>query len=382
MGPWRGRLCPVSVDHTRTTRCEPLLPRPVMASGASRASAKGRFRTAHPVHIRQWVIENPPEHIYAKLVRRRDALDEAIRPAREALVEGSRRAAERLVRQLEGTAQPLPDAPREVDDAVARLIAANMVAAYWAEHPYDGARCLPSIMTVGTPWAVWPNMVHVLDLSPELIRLAIERGGSLDALDRDASTLHQAQPGLVTLHATAVSLVRLLKSGAVLVPLFQQALYAVLVVAHYAPQKQDAEEAARMATSLFAELVPDLSRHMTRGPDQLAQLQQMFQDTVEQATRLQAALTAEGATPRVVALARQRFGLRVDRRALQRWAQQDARSIARHILGDRLKKSRKTLQDQLRLAEQAQDIQESWNEFLTYFATLPDLQRRRAILLP
>ncbi len=240
-----------------------------MASGASRASTKGRFRTAHPVHIRQWVIERPPEAIYAELVRRRDALDEAIRPAREALVQGSRLAAEQLVLQLEGTAQPLPEAPREIDDAVARLIAANMVAAYWAEHPYDGSLRLPPIMTVGTPWAVWPDMVHVLDLSPELIRLAIKRGGSLDTIDRDASPLHQAQPGLFTLHATAVSLIRLLKSGAVLVPMFQQALYAVLVVAHYAPQKKDAEEAARMATSVFAELLPDLSRHMTRGPDQL-----------------------------------------------------------------------------------------------------------------
>lgn len=353
-----------------------------MASGASRSSAKGRFRTAHPIHIRQWVIERPPEQIYAELVRRRDALDEAIRPAREALVQGSRLAAERLVLQLAGTAQPLPEAPREVDDAVARLIAANMVAAYWAEHPYHGSLCLPPIMTVGTPWAVWPDMVHVLDLAPELIRLAIARGGSLDTIERDASTLHQAQPGLFTLHATAVSLVRLLKSGAVLVPMFQQALYAVLVVAHYAPQKKDAEEAARMATSVFAELLPDLSRHMTRGTDQLAQLEQMFQDTVRKATSLQVALTAEGATPRVVALARKLLGLRVDRRALLRWTHHDARSIARDILGGRLKKSRKTLQDQLRLAEQAHDIQESWTEFVTYFATLPEPQRRRAVLLP
>jgi len=353
-----------------------------MASGASRASATGRLRTVHPVYIRQWVIESPPEHIYAELVRRRDALDEAIRPAREALVQGSRLAAERLVLQLAGTAQALPEAPREVDDAVARLIAANMVAAYWADHPYDGSRCLPPIMTVGTPWAVWPDMVHILDLSPDLIGLAIERGGSLDALDRDARALQQSQPGLFTLHAIAVSLVRLLKSGAVLVPVFQQALYAVLVAAHYAPQKRDAEEAARMATSVFAELLPDLSRHMTRGPDQLAQLEQMFQDTVRKATSLRVALSAEGATLRVLSLARKLLGPRVDRRALQRWAHHDARSIARDILGGRLKKSRKTLQDQLRLAEQAHDIQESWHEFVIYFATLPEPQRRRAILLP
>jgi hypothetical protein len=353
-----------------------------MASGARRASAKGRLRTVHPVHIRQWVIESPPEHIYAELVRRRDALDEAIRPAREALVQGSRLAAERLVLQLAGTAQPLPEPPREVDEAVARLIAANMVAAYWTEHSYDGPLCLPPIMTVGAPWTVWPDMVHVLDLSPELIRLAIERGGNLDALDRDASILHQAQPGLFTLHGTAVSLVRLFKSGAVLVPMFQQALYAVLVVAHYAPEKKDAEDAARMATSVFAELLPDLSRHMTRGPDQLAHLAQMFQDTVRKVTRLQVALSAEGATPHVVSLARKLLGRRVDRRDLQRWTHHDARSIARDILGGRLKKSRKTLQDQLRLAEQAHDIQESWNEFVTYFATLPEPERRRAILLP
>ncbi len=137
-----------------------------------------------------------------------------------------------------------------------------------------------------------------------------------------------------------------------------------------------------MASSVFAELLPDLSRHMTRGPDQLAQLAQMFQDTVRKVTRLQVALTAKGATPRLMALARKLLGLRVDRRELQRWAHDDARGIARDVLGGRLKKSRKTLQDQLRLAEQAHDIQESWNEFMTYFATLSEPQRRRAVLLP
>ncbi len=354
-----------------------------MASGASRASAKGRLRTAHPVHIRQWVIEIPSEQIYAELVRRRDALDETIRPAREALVRGSRLAAERLVLQLEGTAETLPEPSREVEDAVARLIAANMVAAYWAEHPYDRPLCLPPIMTVGAPWTMgpWPDMVHVLDLPPELIRRAIQRVGGLDAIDRDARALHQLQPGLFTLHATAMFLVRLLKSGAVLVPAFQQALYAVLVAAHYAPQKKDAEEAARMATSVFAELLPDLSRHMTRRPDQLVQLEQMFQDTVRKATSLQVALTAEGATRRVLALARTLVGPRVGRRDLQRWAQHDARSIARDVLAGQLKKSRKTLQDQLRLAEQAHDIQ-SWNEFVTYFTKLSEPQRRRAVLFP
>jgi hypothetical protein len=353
-----------------------------MASRARRASAKDRLRTVHPVHIRQWVIEWPPEDIYAELVRRREVLDAAIRPAREALVQGSRRAAERLVLQLEGTAQPLPEAPREVDEAVARLIAANMVAAYWTEHPYDGSQCLPPIMTVGTPWTVWPDMVHVLDLPPELICLAIERGGNLNALDRDARALQLSPAGLFTLHATAVSLVRLFKSGAVLLPMFQQALYEVLVVAHYAPQKHDAEDAARMASSVFAELMPDLSRHMTRRPDQLSQLAQRFQDTLQKATNLQVALTADGATPRVVALARRLLGLRVDRRDLQRWTVHDAQHIARDVLARQLKKSRKTLQDQLRLAEQAHDIQESWNEFMTYFATLSEPQRRRAILLP
>src|SRR5260370_383903 len=304
IAPWHGRLRTASVDHNHTTR-RAHHPCPVMASGARRASAKARLRTVHPVHIRQWVIERPPDHIYAELVRRRDALDEAIRPAREALVQGSRLAAERLVLQLEGTAQPLPEPPREVEEAVARLIAANMVAAYWAEHPYDGPLCLPPIMTVGAPWTVWPDMVHVLDLPPELIRLAIERGGSLDAIDRDASPLHQAQPGLFTLHATVAT-----------------------------------------------------------------------------APRLRVAVTAEGATPRLMALARKLLGLRVDRRELQRWAHDDARGIARDVLGGRLKKSRKTLQDQLRLAEQAHDIQESWNEFMTYFATLSEPQRRRAVLLP
>jgi hypothetical protein len=164
--------------------------------------------------------------------------------------------------------------------------------------------------------------------------------------------------------------------------MFQQALYAVLVVAHYGPQKQDAEDAARMARSVFAELLPDLSRHMTRGPDQLSQLAQRFQDTLQKATNLQVALTAEGATPRVVALARRLLGLRLDPRDLQRWTDQDAQHIARDVLARQLRKSRKTLQDQLRLAEQAHDIQESWNEFMAYFATLSEPQRRRAILLP
>jgi hypothetical protein len=107
-----------SVDMHREGEASrfPVIAGPHRTSGARRASAKGRLRTVHPVHIRQWVIERPPEDIYAELVRRRDALDEAIRPAREALVQGSRLAAQQLVLQLEGTAQPLPEAPREVDD--------------------------------------------------------------------------------------------------------------------------------------------------------------------------------------------------------------------------------------------------------------------------
>jgi hypothetical protein len=176
--------------------------------------------------------------------------------------------------------------------------------------------------------------------------------------------------------------VRLLHSAAVLVPVFQQALYTLLVTAHYAPEKPDAEAAARMAASLFRALLPDLSRHMTRRPDQLAHVRRAFEATLPKATRLHAALATDGVTPAGVSLARALFGARVSRQDVTRWVGQPARELALAALAARLHKTRKTLQDQLRLWEKADGVRESWQEFMRYWATLSEAERRRALLFP
>jgi len=268
-----------------------------VTTGSRPTPGRGRLRTAHTLDIQGWVLELAPAEIYMKLVRRIEALDAAIRPYRDGLVQGSRVVAERLMGQLEGRVPPLDPLPPHADVAVARLIGANIVADYWAGRPYASRRCLPPIVTVGVPWAVWPDRVHFLDLSPELTRRALLRSRALADIDRATRAPAQLPPAPALLGASAMVFVRLLHSAAVLVPVFQQALYTLLVTAHYAPEKPEAEAAARMAGSLFHALLPDLSRHMTRRPDQLAQVRRAFEATLPKATRLHAALATDGVTP-------------------------------------------------------------------------------------
>src|SRR5262249_31818889 len=179
-------------------------------------------------------------------------------------------------------------------------------------------------------------------------------------------------PAPALLGACAMVFVRLLHSAAVLVPVFQQALYSLLVTAHYAPEKPQAETAARMAANLFHTLLPDLSRHMTRRPDQLAQVRRAFETILPKATRLHAALATAGLTPAAVSLARALFGARVSRKDVTRWVGQPARELALAALAAQRHKTRKTLQDQLRLWEKADGVRESWQEFVRYWATLSE----------
>lgn len=353
-----------------------------MTTSSRPAPGRGRLRTAHPLDVQEWMIERAPEEIYTELVRRIDALDAAMRPYRDALVQGSRLVAERLIGHFEGQVPPLAALPRHADVAVARLIGANIVAAYWADHPYAGRVCLPPIVTVGVPWAVWPDRVHLLDLPPELTSRALLQSRALPDVERATRTPPESLPAPALLGATAMILVRLLHSAAVLVPVFQQALYTLLVTAHYASEKPAAEAAARMAASVMHALLPDLSRHMTRRTDQLAQVRRAFEANLPKATRLHAALATHGVTPSGISLARALFGARVSGRDLARWAGHSAHDLALAALAARLHKSRKTLQDQLRLWEKADGVRESWQEFVRYWATLPEGQRHRALLFP
>lgn len=353
-----------------------------MTSAPRPAPTRGRLRTAHPLDIQGWVLERAPEEIYAELVRRIDVLDAAMRPYRDALAQGSRAVAERLIGQFEGQVPPLAALPPHADVAVARLIGANIVAAHWADHPYERRMCLPPVVTVGVPWVVWPDRVHFLDLPPELTSRALLRSRALADVERATRTPPESPPAPALLGAAAMVLVRLLHSAAVLVPVFQQALYTLLVTAHYASEKAEAEAAARMAASVVHALLPDLSRHMTRRPDQLAQVRRAFEASLPKATRLHAALATYGVTPSGLSQARALFGARVSGRDLARWIGRPARDLALAVLVARLNKSRKTLQDQLRLWEKAEGVRESWQEFGRYWVTLSEDQRHRALLFP
>lgn len=141
----------------------------------------------HPLEVRGWVIGKLPEEIDAELVRRIEHLDQAIRPYRSQLLDAAHALVEQPLRAW-GFTDQVPRLPAEAEDPVARTTAASTVAAYWEVHEFRSGYVLPSIQIFGVPWDTPPNVVHVLDLDPDLIRIAMTKAPEFKHLQRVATT--------------------------------------------------------------------------------------------------------------------------------------------------------------------------------------------------
>ncbi len=270
------------------------------------------------------MIGKLPEEIYEELVRRIENLDEAIRPHRATLLNVGHALIEQPLRAW-GVTGTVPDLPAHAEDPVARITAASIVAGYWEAHEYRPRLFLPSIEIIGIPWETPSNVVHVLDLDPELIRIALAKSPELKDPNRGSET-----PALAfyRLFGAAQALIRRLGPLALFSQLVQFTLFAFLTGAHHAPSKQEAERAAEAADALLVEFLPDLSRQMTRTPDRLAQVRQAFQQTYARATLIRQELDTKGATSDILARARRLLGRGIGPSDLARWQRMTIHAMA------------------------------------------------------
>ncbi len=339
-----------------------------------------RTRTTHPLDIRGWVGGKLPEEIYAELVQRIDNLDEVIKPYRTRLLLAGHALVEQPLRAW-GLTGAIPQVPEHAEGPIVRIGAAGIVSDYWDAHPYQAGLFLPPILIIGPPWETPPNMVHILDLDPKLVRIAVTKSRELEQLDRVAETPSLA---LQRLFGAALGLIRRLGPPAVFTPLVQLALFVFLTGAHQAPSKVHAERAADAAGALLREFLPDLSRQLTRTPDRLAEMREAFQQTYAQATRIREEFDTAGVTPRLLARARGLLGRRTRPGELARWLRMTAHAMAVEAFAVRHHLSAKAVRDQLRLAEKAADIGGAWGEFVKFLAARPNAEQQRilATLLP
>ncbi len=333
------------------------------------------------------MTELPEEAIQQELLSRIEALDTAIAPYRETMVRLELSIWERIIRRWAGSDVVLPEVPRDVQEATIRMRAASFVAAHWDQHPYRGKLYLPPIMTVGHPSHPLPDMVHILDLDPTLVRKAIVQGRLSERLRTIAPQLNETQPNaddqdleglLVDL---ALGEIHMWKAWAMFQPVAQLVLFECLFKAHYGETLSVAEENADRVNDLFDAFLPDLSKYMTRRPDRLAALRHTFNEIHRKPDRLQSDLASQGPTQAVLSIARDLLGRRLTLRDLHRWHRErkGSRAIALDVLATTLKVKPKTLVDQLSLAEQAQEISETWDRFLTFLSTRPESEQRKLL---
>jgi len=330
-----------------------------------------------PLEIRGWVMKLPPEEIHAEILHRIDALENGVKSYRDIFVRAGRLLTESALRRI-GRPGPLPDLPAEAEDIAARGGAASIVATYWAEHEYRPGVFLPPVMSHGLPWDTFPDAIHVLDLDAGHIRTSLKHVPELKQLDAVTLERISKQPhDALFLLGAALRMVRARGPLAAFDGLVQVTLFIWLWSAHYAPTRKAAEFAADCAAELLDAFKPDLSRHMTRTPERLDELQRVFTETVEKVKRINHELRSEGLTKRVLALARNQIGPRIGRHDISRWQRMDTRTVATESLARERRISVKSLKEQLRLAEKAQAIDEAWDEFLVHLRTRPMAEQQR-----
>ncbi len=334
-----------------------------------------RTRTTNPLDVRDWVVEKLPKEIYAELLRRIDNLDEAIRPYRVSLLRAGHALIEQPLRAW-GLTGPIPNLPAYAEDHVARITAASIVSTYWDAHPYRPRCFLPSVQIIGVPWETLPNGVHVLDLDPALVRIALTKSPELKDLDRVSETPTLA---LYRLFGATQNLIRRLGPLALFNQLVQLTLFLFLATARQAPTKDAAERAADAADALLLEFLPDLSRQMTRTPERLTQMRQAFQQTHDHAIEIRKALEMTGVTSGILARARLLLGRRVNQSDLMRWQRMTVHAVAVDAFTMRHRLSVKAVRDQLRLGEKADEIGRTWAEFVTFLGGRPESEQQRIL---
>src|SRR5713101_9921385 len=160
--------------------------------GECDASRRSRTRTGSPAEFRWWVAKHSPEEIEAKLLLRIQNLDALAKPLWAPISAFTRQLATTTLGTM-GVPVDLPQLSAEHDRALARHAVANIAADYWRQHEYRPGILLPQIQTVGVPWEVAQDRIHVLDLPPQIIKIAVAAAKKLSKVAK-ASRLNLGNP--------------------------------------------------------------------------------------------------------------------------------------------------------------------------------------------
>src|SRR5215475_10922733 len=353
--------------------------------GTSKRKITTRARTDSPLALRSWVNKLSEEEMSSELIRRIAALERGGTPFSlnlSALLHSMLQQVTSIFGQPGGDL----DFPGGFDRTLARMIGANLVVAYFDQHEYQAGMFLPRITTIGAPWNIPPDAIHVLDLSVNRIEEALsparadtpQKGVSANPSDGSWGPFELFQIQV----ESALAGIRQLGPAAVFDKWILLTLFICLTHARYSASDEEAKHAAFDANRLLDQFRPDLPQRMKRVPERLSDLQKRFQELHDGAVELRNTLDALGPTGPVLSRARDRFGGRVDRRDLTRWQRMTPDAIAREILALECKLTPKAVLDKLRLAKQAKSIDEAWGDFQIHLTTLPNEIRHRILLFP
>jgi hypothetical protein len=279
-----------------------------------------------------------------------------------------------------GVPVDLPQLSAEHDRALARHAVANIAADYWRQHEYRPGILLPPIQTVGVPWEVAQDRIHVLDLPPQAVRAAVAAAKKPPRFAKASGpNLHDPITQFhVQVHA-ALATIGQLGPWALGSALPLLTLLRCLLLARYSPYRDEALMAAEAADALLDALRPNLSRRMTRTPTRLSELKAQLVDIHKAVVAIQDGLVASAPTRELLTRARRQFGTTITMERLRRWQGMDPLTIARQLLARESRCSDKALRDLLALAGRLEEIDEAWTRFLTYVNTLSE-DRQRALV--
>ncbi len=346
----------------------------------NRSSCRSRTRTASPAEFRSWVTRHVPEQIRTELLQRIRNLEELAKPLWTPIRDLTRHLATTTLGTM-GVTVNFPPLSPEQDRALARHAVANIAAEYWRQHEYRPGVLLPMLQTVGVPWDVAQDRIHVLDLPPQAIRVALAAAAKSTRRLRNARGPGLENP-IAQFHfqvAAALSTIGQLGPWALGSALPLITLLRCLVLARYSPSREEALVAAGAADALLDALRPDLSRRMTRTPYQLRELRARFIEIHQAVLDLHDGLRASGPSRALLTRAKQRFGATITMQHLRRWRGMDPLAIARQLGGRELGRSEKALRDLLALAERLEETDTAWVTFVDYVKTLPEDQQRQLL---
>jgi len=340
---------------------------------------RSRTRTGSPAEFRSWVTEHTPEKIRSELLRRVQNLSLA-KPLWVPILGLTRQLASTTLQTMDFSVE-LPPLSAEQGQALTRHAVANIAAEYWRHHEYRGGILLPPIQTVGVPWEVAQDRIHVLDLPPQAIKVA------LAATRRAARSFRQSRgrnlkDPITRFHfqvSAALITIGQLGPWALGSSLPLLTLLRCLILARDSPHGDEALMAAEAADTLLDALRPDLSRRMTRTPYRLRELWEQFVETHKAVSDIHDRLVSSGPNHELLARARKLSGTMLTAKGLRCWQSMSPVVIARQLVARELRCSDKVLRDCLALAGRLADTNAAWTRFLAYLKTLPANQQRQLV---